>query len=77
MIELSREADDVLKTLETTAMGPGEALPLHILWAQVLDTDAVAKGVRDLQQAGLVTCPDEITVALTRKGHDRIRAALT
>ena len=73
MTELTTEAEDVLKALETTAMGPGTPLPLHVLWAQIFDTDAVAKGVRELEHAGLVTCPDEISVALTQKGSDLLR----
>ena len=76
MTELTAEAEDVLKALETTDMGPGQPLPLHVLWAQVLDTDAVARGVELLRQAGLVTCPDEMSVALTQKGSDTIRGAV-
>ena len=73
MIELSTEAEDVLQALGTTDMGPGEPLPRHVLWAQVLDGDAIARGVRELEQAGLITCPDEMSVSLTKLGHDRIR----
>jgi hypothetical protein len=75
MTTLSAEAEDVLKALETTDMGPGTTLPLHVLWAQIFDTDAVARGVAELRRAGLVICPDEISVALTQKGHDRIHGA--
>jgi len=74
MVELSAEAQDVLDALETADMGPGEPLPLHVVWAQVLDHDAVARGIEDLERAGLVTRPDEMSLALTEAGQDRIRA---
>lgn len=75
MVKLSKQAQDVLEALGTADMGPGQPLPVHVLWAQVLDGDAIAAGVKELQQAGLVTCPDDLSVALTQAGHDRIRAS--
>ena len=73
MVELSAEAQDVLDALATADMGPNEPLPVHVLWAQVLDPEAVARGVEELERAGLLTRPDEMSVALTEAGHDRIR----
>ena len=73
MTELSAEAEDVLSALDTADMGPGTPLPLHVLWAQLLDGDAVARGIEELEQAGLVTCPDTLSVALTQAGQARLR----
>jgi hypothetical protein len=73
MAKLSKQAQDVLEALGTTDMGPGQPLPIHVLWAQILDGDAMAEGIKELQRAGLVTCPDDLSVALTQAGQDLIR----
>ncbi len=71
MTELSWQAKEVLTTMQATGRLPGVGIPLTQL-SLSLDQAVIAKGIPELESAGLITGNVRGEPALTDKGRDTL-----